>query len=153
MLLLIAAAIVMAIPVGILGAISPVLVFFGVMFLYCGMIYLFFGAALVFIIRAYEGKGFFEAIGRSFKLVKDKWWSTFGLIFVLYLIVGVSSYIFLIPWYVITVRVGAAHNFEWTLFRNHPWHAVDDHRIVYAILSSTDGSYGFAWRWYCVSIL
>jgi hypothetical protein len=108
MVVLIAAAIVMAIPVGILGAISPFLVFFGVLFLYCGMIYLFFGAALVFIIRAYEEKGFFEAVGRSFKLVKDKWWSTFGLIFVLYLIVGVSSYIFLIPWYVITV-VSALH--------------------------------------------
>ena len=108
MLVLIAAGIVMAIPVGILGAISPFLVFFGVLFLYCGMIYLFFGAALVFIIRAYEEKGFFEAVGRSFKLVKDKWWSTFGLIFVLYLIVGVSSYIFLIPWYVITV-VSALH--------------------------------------------
>ena len=107
-IVMIAGAIVMAVPVGILGAISPFLVFFGVLLLYCGMIYLFFGAALVFIIRAYEKKGFFEAIGRSFKLVKDKWWSTFGLIFILYLIVGVSSYIFLIPWYVITI-VSALH--------------------------------------------
>ena len=109
MILAIAAYIVLLIPIGILAAISPVLIFFGMLFLMCGIIYFFFGAALVFIIRAYEKKGFFEAVFRSFKLVKDKWWSTFGLIIVLYLIVGVSSYIFLIPWYAITV-VSALHN-------------------------------------------
>ena len=98
----------MLIPVGILAAISPVLIVFGVIFFYCGIIYFVFGAAFIFIIRTYEKKGFFEAVFRSFKLVKDKWWSTFGLIMVLYLIMGVSSYIFLIPWYVITV-VSALH--------------------------------------------
>ncbi|HET6544367.1 MAG TPA: hypothetical protein VFG46_27975 [Chryseolinea sp.] len=109
MIMVIAAYLVLLIPIGILAAISPLLIFFGVLFLMCGILYFFFGAALVFIIRAYEKKGFFDAVGRSFKLVKDKWWSTFGLIMVLYLIVGVSSYIFLIPWYAITV-VTALHN-------------------------------------------
>jgi hypothetical protein len=106
--LVIAAYIVLLIPIGILGAISPFLIFFGMLFFVCGIIYFFFGAALVFIIRTYEKKGFFEAIFRSFKLVKDKWWSTFGLITVLYLIAGVSSYIFLIPGYIVQ-GVSALH--------------------------------------------
>src|SRR5688572_14042830 len=107
-ILVIAAYIVLLIPIGILGAISPFLIFVGVLFFMCGIIYFFFGAALVFIIRTYEKKGFFESIFRSFKLVKDKWWSTFGLITVLYLVAGVSSYIFLIPGYIIQ-GVSALH--------------------------------------------
>jgi hypothetical protein len=107
-ILVIAAYIVLLIPIGILGSISPFLIFIGILFFICGIIYFFFGAALVFIIRAYEKKGFFESIFRSFKLVKDKWWSTFGLIMVLYLIAGVSSYIFLIPGYIIQ-GVSALH--------------------------------------------
>lgn len=101
MLLAIAAFIVLLIPVGILMAISPVLIVFGVIILYCGIIYLAISVSLTFFIRAYEGNGFFEAIFRSFKLVRDKWWSTFGLIVVLYLIMMISSYIFSIPWYVV----------------------------------------------------
>ncbi|HEX6224170.1 MAG TPA: hypothetical protein VFZ52_07155, partial [Chryseolinea sp.] len=108
MILLIGAVIVLMIPVGLFTAISPVAIFFGVIFLYCGIIYMVVGAALVFIIRTYEDKGFFEAVFRSFKLVKDKWWSTFGLIVVLYMIMGISSYIFLIPFYVIT-GISALH--------------------------------------------
>jgi hypothetical protein len=101
MVMVVAIIIVMVIPIGILGTISPLLTVLGFLVFYCGLIYFFFGAALVFIIRTYENKGFFEAVFRSFKLVKDKWWSTFGLIMVLYLIVSVSSYIFLIPGYIV----------------------------------------------------
>ena len=153
MILVIAAYIVLLIPIGILAAISPVLIFFGMLFLMCGIIYFFFGAALVFIIRAYEKKGFFEAVFRSFKLVKDKWWSTFGLIIVLYLIVGVSSYIFLIPWYAITV-VSALHNTSVDTFQE-PSMAMQSVTIVLftLILSCPDDSYGFAERWNCLSIL
>jgi hypothetical protein len=109
MVLIIAAYIVLLIPIGILGVISPFLVFFGFVFFFCGLIYLIFGASLTFIIRAFENNGFFVAIGRSFKLVKDKWWSTFGLITVLYLIMGITSYIFIMPWYIITM-MSALHS-------------------------------------------
>jgi hypothetical protein len=67
------------------------------------MFYLLVATSLIFIIRAYEKTGFFEALGRSFKLIQGKWWSTFGLIFVLYLIVTIISYVFMIPWYVMTI--------------------------------------------------
>jgi hypothetical protein len=109
MVLIIVAYIVLLIPIGILGVISPFLVFFGFIIFFCGLIYLIFGASLTFIIRAFEKNGFFTAISRSFKLVKDKWWSTFGLITVLYLIMIVTSYLFIMPWYVITA-MSALHS-------------------------------------------
>jgi len=65
-----------------------------------GFIYLAIGIALLFFIQAHEGLGFFEAAGRSLSLVRGKWWSTFGIAFVLSLIGGVISYIFIIPYYV-----------------------------------------------------
>jgi hypothetical protein len=99
--LLIAVYIVLLIPIGILAAISEVLVVFGAIFFICAIIYLIFGASFVFIIRGYEKLGFFESVARSFKLVKDKWWSTFGLVFLLYLIMGVISYLFMIPGYIV----------------------------------------------------
>lgn len=104
-----AACAVMTIPVVLLARLSPLLVGFGVMALFCLVIYLMFGSSLVFIIRAYERIGFFSALARSFKLMQGKWWSTFGLIIVLYIIVVVVSYVFMIPWYVITL-VSSLHN-------------------------------------------
>jgi hypothetical protein len=105
----VAVYIVMAIPVAFLAIASPVLIFFGIVALFCLLTYLFFSSSLVFIIRAYERKGFFESLARSFRLVQGKWWSTFGLIVVLYIIVVVVSYVFMIPWYVITL-VSSLHN-------------------------------------------
>lgn len=91
------------IPFALLAALSPFLIFFGVLFFMCGLIYLFFSVSLTFFIRGYEKLGFFDAIGRSYRLVQGKWWSTFGLIFILYLIMGFASYIFMIPMYVMSV--------------------------------------------------
>lgn len=108
-LLLIAAYIVLIIPVALLAAISPALIFFGVMILFCGIFYSMVSVSLTFIVRAYENKGFFDAIGRSFKLVQGKWWSTFGLIMILYFVMMTISYIFIIPWYAVTF-VSALHN-------------------------------------------
>jgi hypothetical protein len=99
----------MIIPVIALGAMSPFLIGFGIFAIIIGVIYLLFSTSLVFIIRAYERKGFFESIFRSIKLVQGKWWSTFGLILVLYLIVVTVSYVFMIPFYIITI-VTSLHN-------------------------------------------
>ena len=87
----------MIIPIFVLGAISPFLIFFGVIFLVVGIMYFAVGASLVYTIRAFEKKGFFQAIIRSFYLVRGKWWSTFGLLLILSLLVGVISYVFSIP--------------------------------------------------------
>ena len=102
MVLVLAAYIVLAIPVALLAVISPFLVVLGFIFFFCALIYLIFASSLTFIIRAYERNGFFEAVVRSFKLVKDKWWSTFGLVMILYFIMAIASYVFIMPWYVVS---------------------------------------------------
>jgi hypothetical protein len=86
----------------LLAAVSPFLIFIGVIVFIPALIYFVISCALVFIIKGYERIGFFEAVGRSIKLVQGKWWSTFGLIFVLYLVLFVLSIALSIPWYVIT---------------------------------------------------
>ena len=98
-LLAIAFYIVLLIPVALFTAISEFLLFFGMLFMFGAIIYAAISVSLTFFIRAYEGKGFFEAIGRSYRLVQGKWWSTFGLLFILYLIAAIISYIPMIPFY------------------------------------------------------
>ncbi len=95
--------IVLLIPVFILGDMSSLLLLFiGFPVLICGVIYLMISASLTYFVQAYEKKNFFDSIARSFRLVNNgKWWSTFGLLFILQMIVGTISYIFLIPYYII----------------------------------------------------
>lgn len=95
--LAIAVYVLMIIPVVVLGAISPVLIFFGVMLLALGALYLAISVSLVFAVRAFEKKGFFESIFRSFYLVNGKWWSTFGLMMILSILVSILSYAFSLP--------------------------------------------------------
>lgn len=114
-LLAIVLYVAMIIPIALVRAISPLLIFFAVMFLMGVVFYLLISASLVFIIRGYERVGFFRSVARSYKLVKGKWWSTFGLIMVLYLIVGTASYVFIMPWYVITL-VNSLHNTNTSTF-------------------------------------
>jgi hypothetical protein len=104
-----ALCILISIPVGILSALSPALVVLAVLGIFVGMFYLIFSVSLTFIVRAYEGLGFFESMARSFNLVKGKWWSTFGLIFILYMIMVIVSYIPIFPLYII-MGVSALHN-------------------------------------------
>lgn len=70
--------------------------------------YLFVGISLMFFIQAHEDLGFFEAANRSLQLIKSKWWSTFGISFVLALIGGAISYIFILPYYIF-IFITAAH--------------------------------------------
>jgi hypothetical protein len=88
---------------GVGGAAAAVFLVFGVIVV---MFYLVISTSLLFIIRAYERVGFFEGLVRSVKLVYGKWWSTFGLLMVLYMIVMISSYVFMIPYYVIAFISG-----------------------------------------------
>lgn len=66
-----------------------------------GFLYLAFTLALVFPIRSFERINFFSAMGRAFYLVNGKWWSTFGVIFITWLIAYVMALIFLVPTYII----------------------------------------------------
>lgn len=79
---------------------SPVLIFFGAILIFVGIIYVWINFSLIFIIRAYEKIGFFSAVSRSFYLIKGKWWSTFGIIFITGFVQSTISSLFLIPWYI-----------------------------------------------------
>lgn len=94
---------ILAVPMVVLAAISPWLIFFGFIIMFCGIFYVFVGASMVFIIRTYEKIGFFDALMRSFKLIQGKWWSTFGLLFILSMVVGMVSYAIIMPWYIVTI--------------------------------------------------
>jgi hypothetical protein len=100
--LFIIAYIILLIPIFIVADISGVLVFFGVIFVVVGMIFLMISSSLTYFIQSYEKKSFFDAVNRSIRLVNNgKWWSTFGLIMVLYLIMMTVSYIFILPYYAV----------------------------------------------------
>jgi hypothetical protein len=99
-LLLIAAyAVVLVIIIGA-AALSPLLAFFAGVAIIIGLIYAIITLSLLFIIRANEQKGFFDALARAFYLIRDKWWSTFGLLFILGLIQSTIASLFLVPWYI-----------------------------------------------------
>ena len=100
--LIIIAYVILLIPIFILANISGVLVVFGVIFIIGAIIFLIFSSSLTYFIQLYEKKSFMDAVVRSFKLINNgKWWSTFGLIMVLYLIMMTISYIFIIPYYAV----------------------------------------------------
>jgi len=46
-----------------------------------------------------EQTGFFTALGRSLKLIRGKWWSTFGLLLITTIIMVLIGYLFSIPFY------------------------------------------------------
>ncbi len=55
--------------------------------------------SLALPILFFEKVGPIEAYKRSFRLIKEKWWSTFGLIFVSGIIAYVAAMIFSVPFY------------------------------------------------------
>lgn len=67
------------------------------------VIYLSVAMSKVFIIMIYEKVNVFNAISRSFNLISGKWWSTFGLLIVCYLIQWVISFVFVLPTYAVHV--------------------------------------------------
>ena len=67
------------------------------------VIYLSVAMSKVFFIMIYERENVFNAISRSFNLISGKWWSTFGLLIVCYLIQSVISFVLVLPTYVVHV--------------------------------------------------
>ncbi|MBT2161707.1 hypothetical protein [Zobellia barbeyronii] len=68
-------------------------------FLFCIIpgIYLYVPLVLSFSILAFDGKSVSDAFSASFSLVKEYWWITFASLFVVGIIVMVSSYAFALP--------------------------------------------------------
>ncbi len=79
---------------------AGILLFFGFVAFIIPGIYLMIVFSLSATVLLFERAGIIEALGRSFKLIRGKWWSTFGLMFVTYFIMQAVSMIFIIPFYV-----------------------------------------------------
>jgi hypothetical protein len=78
------------------------MVFFIIPFFYFSVV-----LSLIVPIMIIEEKGFGEAFSRCFTLISQKWWSTFGLIVITSIIVGVMTLVFTIPQYFFTFLIGA----------------------------------------------
>ena len=63
-------------------------------------IYVSVSLMIIYIVGLNEDKGFFDSMSRSFFLIKNKWWFTFGLLLVLGLIQGFLGFLFQIPQYI-----------------------------------------------------
>lgn len=110
-LLLVAAYAVFGLLAFMLGAAVPVLMVFVMIGLFVFMIYVSINLTFVFFIRSYENSGFFDAVRRSFTLIKGKWWSTFGLLLVMSIIQSSMASVFFVPWY-INLFIQALHSTE-----------------------------------------
>lgn len=84
------------------GIIAGILTAIAFVFLILPGIYMAIALSFVFIVIILEGDPTFEAISRSFQLIRGNWWSTFGLLIVMSFIVGIMQIVFTIPTYVIT---------------------------------------------------
>jgi hypothetical protein len=71
-----------------------------------GFIYLAISLSLFFVIRTQEDISIGEAFSRCFKLIKGKWWSTFGLLFVMGIIQAMAGWIIMIPYYILIFVMG-----------------------------------------------
>ncbi|MDB5236895.1 MAG: hypothetical protein JWR44_3888 [Hymenobacter sp.] len=80
---------------GVLGLIGPGFV----VLLFFPMAWLLVCLTLYFPALWMEDSGVVAALRRSFYLIKGKWWSSFGLYFVMSFITGILNYIFIIPFY------------------------------------------------------
>lgn len=85
--------------------VSVIVVVVGILLLIIPGIYVAIVLALIGPIIVIERKPLGEAFTRCFSLITDKWWSTFGLIFVTGLISGFMGYMFAIPQLVFTFLI------------------------------------------------
>jgi len=85
---------------GVMAAINGFLAIPMVFILLFGMIYIMIPLTLLWVVKVFEQKGYGYTISRCFKLTKNQWWRTFGLIFVMSMIIGTMGAIFQIPFYI-----------------------------------------------------
>lgn len=86
---------------GVLHWSNPGLLILGAVALWALLAWVVVVMTLFFPILWLEDAGIFQALQRSFFLIKGKWWSTFGLLFVSGIIQGFVAFIFIIPQYAV----------------------------------------------------
>ncbi len=94
------AAAIIGVLIGLFSTISGFLVVPLVIILFVGLIFIMIPLSLLFAVKIFEDKNYGTTISRCFKLTKNNWWRTFGLIFVMNMIVSTMGAIFIMPLYV-----------------------------------------------------
>jgi hypothetical protein len=90
----------------IISVLSSILTFVAMMFFIIPGIYVAVVLSLSLAVTVFEGTDFGRTFDRCFKLIRDKWWSTFGLIVVMVIIVLIVGMVFAIPTALIGLFVG-----------------------------------------------
>jgi len=80
-----------------LGIISILMMILAYMLCFFPVIYISIVLTLTMPIMVFENKSIGDTISQSFKLIKGEWWNTFGVVFVIGLLVAMLGYIFSIP--------------------------------------------------------
>ncbi|MEP1151969.1 MAG: hypothetical protein ABJH08_09590 [Balneola sp.] len=88
---------------GVLGLVSVIAIatFIGFLFLILPGIYVAIKLSLAPIIFITEGEDFGDSLAKSWEVTQDYWWFTFGMSFVMGIIMNFASYIFIIPMYIL----------------------------------------------------
>ncbi|NOS93628.1 MAG: hypothetical protein HOP30_17045 [Cyclobacteriaceae bacterium] len=94
--------------------ILTILIFIGFILLLIPGIYIMVVFSLIPPIMIIEKMGFSDAFSRAFKIISEKWWSTFGLIIIMGLIVGFMGLIFSLPQLIFTT-MSAFHGLDSTV--------------------------------------
>ncbi len=85
----------------ILGVLIAIMVFFAFLFFILPGIFLLFVLPLAFATYVFEDVSAPGALGRTFSLLKGKWWSTFGIGLVGYILAYVIQMVFSLPFMVV----------------------------------------------------
>jgi len=80
---------------------NPFLIFLLFLIFFLPFIYFMLKISIVYVVSLNENVGVMNSIQRSLYLTKNKFWFTFGLVFVLSLIQGFMGFIFQIPQYIV----------------------------------------------------
>lgn len=79
------------------GLLVAVAVIAGMIFFILPGIYLSIPLTMVYFIMKFEGKTATESVGASLKLIKNHWWSTFGLLLILSILTGIITSVLQFP--------------------------------------------------------
>ncbi|ADB40938.1 hypothetical protein [Spirosoma linguale] len=91
----------------VISLLNSIIIGVGFMFLFIPGIYVAVVLSLSLAVAVFEGADFGTTWDRCFKLIRDKWWSTFGLIVVMGIIVTIIGFLFAAPTAIIAFLTGA----------------------------------------------
>lgn len=91
----------------IISVLGSIITFIGFLFFFIPGIYVAVVFSLALAVTSFEGTDFGQTWDRCFKLIREKWWSTFGLLIVMGIIVGIMGLLFSMPSTIISGLVAA----------------------------------------------